>query len=56
MSKTRFQHYIERAIGKLQEAESTITYTSYPERNKEIIIEIQTMIDKLEDMLEEDIG
>jgi flagellin-specific chaperone FliS len=56
MSSIRFKNYVESAIGKLQEAESSITYLD-TERNKETIIEIQKMIDKLEDFLDrEDIG
>lgn len=50
-----FIENLESAIGKTQEAISNISYSSYPNVNKETIIKLETAISIMEDMLEMDI-
>ena len=46
---------LESAIGKIQEAIGSITYSSYPNLNKEAIIKLETAKDTMEEVLEMDI-
>lgn len=50
-----FMDNLESAIVKTQEAISSISYSSYPNINKETIINLEMAISIMEDMLEMDI-
>lgn len=43
---------LESAIGKTQEAISSISYSSYPNLNRDAIIKLETAIMMMEDVLE----
>ena len=43
---------LESAIGKIQEAIGNITYSSYPNLNKEAIIKLEMAKDTMEEVLE----
>lgn len=43
---------LESAIGKTQEAISGISYSSYPNLNRDAIIKLETAIMMMEDVLE----
>lgn len=48
----RLIEYLESAIGKTQEAVSNISYSSYPNLNRDAIIKLETAIMMMEDVLE----
>lgn len=48
----KFIENLESAIGKTQEAIGEITYSSYPNINKEAIIKLETAINIMEEVLE----
>ena len=47
-----FIENLESAIGKTQEAINNISYSSYPNINKEAIIKLETVINTMEEVLE----
>lgn len=48
----RLIEHLESAIGKTQEAISSISYSSYPNLNRDAIIKLETAIMMMEDVLE----
>lgn len=44
----RYTEYLESAIGKVQEAISNISYSSYPNINKDAIKQLEKAIDLME--------
>ena len=51
----RFAEYLESAIDKAEQAVSNISYSSYPEINKEVIAKIEKAIALMEDVLDMEI-
>lgn len=51
----RFEDYLKSAIDKAEQAISNITYSYYPEVNKDVIARIEKAISILEDAVDSDI-
>lgn len=51
----RFVEYLESAIDKAEQAVSNISYSSYPEINKEVIAKIEKAVALMEDALDMEI-
>jgi hypothetical protein len=49
-SKYDFLNYLDNAIDKIDQAIPCISYSSYPERNKKIIDELQEISYRLEEL------
>lgn len=52
----RFMEYLESAIDKAEQAIGSISYSSYPEINKEVIAKIEKAIALMEDALDMEIS
>lgn len=52
----RFTEYLESAIDKAEQAVSSISYSSYPEINKDVIAKIEKAIALMEDALDMEIS
>lgn len=52
----RFMEYLESAIDKAEQAVSSISYSSYPEINKEVIAKIEKAVALMEDALDMEIS
>jgi molybdopterin synthase catalytic subunit len=52
----RFMEYLESAIDKAEQAVDSISYSSYPEVNKEVIAKIEKAIAIMEEALDMEIS
>lgn len=53
---SRFMEYLESAIDKAEQAVSSISYSSYPEINKDVISKIEKAVDLMKDALDMEIS
>ena len=53
--ESRFMEYLESAIDKAEQAISNISYSSYPEINKDVIAKIEKAITIMEEALDMEI-
>ena len=53
---SRFMEHLESAIDKAEQAVSSISYSSHPEINKEVIAKIEKAVALMEDALDMEIS